>query len=89
MSSCPAGYRTAFLIPRNIVYKRLVYSVSPVGCPFEQYINWSLTHQSIVRISSRGSYDNTGKTYNVTRIINLDASLNEAEYKAYSPIFLS
>ncbi|KAF4573388.1 hypothetical protein EYR40_003531 [Pleurotus pulmonarius] len=40
-------------------------------------------------ISSRGSYDNTGKTYNVTRIINEDASLNVTEYIQYSPIFLS
>ncbi|KAF5313858.1 hypothetical protein D9619_013099 [Psilocybe cf. subviscida] len=40
-------------------------------------------------ISSRGSYDNTGKAYNVTQIINADASLNEQEYAAYSPIFLS
>ncbi|KAF9502152.1 OPT oligopeptide transporter, partial [Pleurotus eryngii] len=40
-------------------------------------------------ISSRGSYDNTGKTYNVTRIINEDASLNVTEYIRYSPIFLS
>ena len=41
------------------------------------------------RISSRGSYDNTGKRYNVSRIINDDASLNIAEYENYSPLFLS
>jgi hypothetical protein len=40
-------------------------------------------------ISSRGSYDNLGKRYNVSRIINSDASFNEAEYHAYSPLFLS
>lgn len=40
-------------------------------------------------ISSRTSYDNTGAAYNVTQIINADASLNLAAYKAYSPLFLS
>ncbi|VDB95509.1 unnamed protein product [Peniophora sp. CBMAI 1063] len=38
-------------------------------------------------VSSR-SYDNTGKPYNVTRIINADLSLNVEQYKAYSPLFL-
>ncbi|KAJ8472485.1 hypothetical protein ONZ45_g16631 [Pleurotus djamor] len=40
-------------------------------------------------ISSRGSYDNTGHTYNVSRIIDEDASLNVTAYMNYSPIFLS
>lgn len=40
-------------------------------------------------ISSRGSYDNSGNTYNISRIINADASFNAAAYQAYSPLFLS
>ncbi|PFH49542.1 hypothetical protein AMATHDRAFT_48643 [Amanita thiersii Skay4041] len=40
-------------------------------------------------ISSRGSYDNTGETYNVTRITNADATFNQAAYKEYSPLFIS
>lgn len=40
-------------------------------------------------ISSRNSFDNKGLPYNVSRIINADASLNLAEYEAYSPLFLS
>ncbi|KAL6301879.1 OPT oligopeptide transporter [Sparassis latifolia] len=40
-------------------------------------------------ISSRTSFDNTGASYNVTRIINPDSTLNEEMYKAYSPLFLS
>ncbi|KAH7096465.1 OPT oligopeptide transporter [Auriculariales sp. MPI-PUGE-AT-0066] len=40
-------------------------------------------------ISSRTSYDNTAKKYNVSRILNEDATLNMAAYKAYSPLFLS
>ncbi|KAF8496641.1 OPT oligopeptide transporter [Hysterangium stoloniferum] len=40
-------------------------------------------------MSSRTSYDNLGKSYNVTAIINKDLSLNVAKYEAYSPLFLS
>ncbi|KAH9475266.1 Sexual differentiation process protein isp4 [Psilocybe cubensis] len=40
-------------------------------------------------ISSRGSFDNTGSTYNVTRITNPDTTFNQEEYDAYSPLFIS
>ena len=40
-------------------------------------------------ISSRISFDRFGNSYNVTAIINDDASLNVEKYKAYSPLFLS
>jgi hypothetical protein len=39
-------------------------------------------------VSSR-TFDNTGKTYNVSRIIKGDLSFNLDAYKAYSPLFLS
>ncbi|KAG9225680.1 hypothetical protein CCMSSC00406_0007537 [Pleurotus cornucopiae] len=40
-------------------------------------------------ISSRGSFDNTGAEYDVTKILNADSTFNEDAYKAYSPLFLS
>ncbi|KAG8844061.1 hypothetical protein FRB96_003294 [Tulasnella sp. 330] len=40
-------------------------------------------------MSSRTSFDNTGASYNVTRILNADATFNLEQYKAYSPLFLS
>ncbi|KAG8904834.1 hypothetical protein FRB99_001090 [Tulasnella sp. 403] len=40
-------------------------------------------------ISTIISYDHFGKPYNVTRVLNLDATLNMEEYKKYSPLFLS
>ena len=40
-------------------------------------------------ISSRGSFDNTGHAYNVSRIINADATFNLQQYEAYSPLFIS
>jgi hypothetical protein len=40
-------------------------------------------------LMSSHSFDNTGKQYNVSQIINSDSSFNLQAYKAYSPIFLS
>ncbi|KAL4247172.1 oligopeptide OPT transporter family protein [Abortiporus biennis] len=40
-------------------------------------------------MSSRTSYDNHSKSYDVSRIINADATLDVAKYEAYSPLFLS
>ncbi|KAI0051360.1 OPT oligopeptide transporter [Auriscalpium vulgare] len=40
-------------------------------------------------IVSSHSFDRFGKRYNVTRIINSDASFNKEAYEAYSPLFIS
>lgn len=41
------------------------------------------------RISSRSSYDNTGKEYDVHKILTPELTLDIDKYKAYSPLFLS
>ncbi|KAF7301839.1 OPT oligopeptide transporter [Mycena indigotica] len=38
-------------------------------------------------ISSRGSFNNHGRTYSVAAILNDDLTFNEEKYKAYSPPF--
>ncbi|KAL0956572.1 hypothetical protein HGRIS_002709 [Hohenbuehelia grisea] len=40
-------------------------------------------------ISSRGSFDNTGAAYNVSRIINDDLTFNQTAYTEYSPLYIS
>ncbi|KAJ7172836.1 OPT oligopeptide transporter [Mycena crocata] len=40
-------------------------------------------------ISSGGSFDNRGHSYNVSRILNEDKVFDQAKYEAYSPIMLS
>ncbi|EJT81694.1 hypothetical protein GGTG_01671 [Gaeumannomyces tritici R3-111a-1] len=40
-------------------------------------------------ISDSSTYDNTGAKYNVTRILTKDFTLDEEEYKKYSPLFIS
>jgi hypothetical protein len=52
-----------------------------------QYTN--VWYSSYLPLVSSLSFDNTGKTYNVSRIINDDSSFNLEAYKAYSPLFLS
>ncbi|KAI0827216.1 small oligopeptide transporter [Trametes gibbosa] len=46
-------------------------------------------HSQFMPISSSGPYDNTGKPYNLTRILNPDSTFNHQAYKDYSPLFLS
>ncbi|KAF8996022.1 small oligopeptide transporter [Cyathus striatus] len=46
-------------------------------------------HSQYMPISSLNAYDNTGALYNVTKIIDKNATLNLEAYKAYSPLYLS
>ncbi|KAF9444401.1 OPT oligopeptide transporter [Macrolepiota fuliginosa MF-IS2] len=55
--------------------------------PIVYYTNtWNSMYMPI---SSRGSFDRFGETYNVTQILNDDATFNEEAYQAYSPLFIS
>jgi OPT family small oligopeptide transporter len=40
-------------------------------------------------INTSRTFDNTGKRYNVSRILTSDFKFDEAKYKAYSPMFLA
>lgn len=40
-------------------------------------------------ISSGGSFDNTGSSYNVSRILTADKTFDQEAYESYSPLFLS
>ncbi|KAI0667564.1 small oligopeptide transporter [Trametes maxima] len=40
-------------------------------------------------MSSRTSFDNTGASYDVSRVLTADSTLDVEKYKAYSPLFLS
>ena len=52
-----------------------------------QYKN--VWYTSYLPLVSSHPFDNTGKTYNLSRITNDDLSFNPEAYKAYSPLFLS
>jgi hypothetical protein len=53
---------------------------------FLQYTN--VWYSAYLPLVSSDTFDNTGKQYNVSHIINPDSSFNLEAYKAYSPIFL-
>lgn len=40
-------------------------------------------------MSDSSIYDNTGASYNTTRVLTSDFTLNQAAYESYSPLFLS
>ncbi|KAE9404412.1 OPT oligopeptide transporter [Gymnopus androsaceus JB14] len=46
-------------------------------------------HGSYMPILSRSAFDNTMKTYNVSKILNSDYTFNATLYENYSPIYLS
>lgn len=48
-----------------------------------------LLYSAYMPISSSGSYDNTGKLYNVSKILTPGMTLDEMNYSKYSPLFLS
>lgn len=39
-------------------------------------------------MSDSSVYDNTGKTYDVARVLSKDFTLDEVAYNTYSPLFL-
>lgn len=39
-------------------------------------------------MSDSSTYDNTGKEYDVARVLSADFTLDEEAYKNYSPLFL-
>ncbi|KAG6836671.1 hypothetical protein H0H93_005089 [Arthromyces matolae] len=46
-------------------------------------------YSAYLPISSRTSFDNTGNSYNVTRILNADSTFDQEAYSSYSPLYLS
>lgn len=46
-------------------------------------------HSQHMPMSSRLPYDNLGKVYNTSRILNHDNTINKEAYDSYSPLYLS
>ncbi|KAJ6618832.1 OPT oligopeptide transporter [Mycena sp. CBHHK59/15] len=38
---------------------------------------------------SSSTFDNTGSTYNISKVVNSDYTFNEEKYKAYSPMYIT
>ncbi|KAF8263625.1 OPT oligopeptide transporter [Lactarius quietus] len=73
---------------------QITFNGSPLPVPWWAAANIGATYTNVwysgfLPLVSDHSFDNTGQRYNVTRIINEDASFNLEAYKAYSPLFIS
>ncbi|RGP59281.1 sexual differentiation process protein isp4 [Fusarium sporotrichioides] len=84
-----AGYVGSPLIPpwhaiANTLIGVVVFFV--IGSSFLHY--GGAWYGEFLPMSDSGTYDNTGARYNTTRILTKDFTLNEEEYKNYSPLFI-
>ncbi|RFU28603.1 hypothetical protein B7463_g7733, partial [Scytalidium lignicola] len=57
-----------------------------IVAPVLYYTNTWYT--SFMPLMSSNTFDNTGHTYNTSRIINIDGTVNQTAYEGYSPMFL-
>ncbi|KAI1048280.1 hypothetical protein LB506_002871 [Fusarium annulatum] len=86
-----AGYVGSPLIPpwhaiANTVIGVVLFFV--IGSSFLHY--GGAWYAEYLPMSDSGTYDNTGRKYNITRILKMDDfTLDEEEYKNYSPLFIS
>ena len=83
--------RIFLLVPRShSLCESILFSYFRVSClseyRFLQYTN--VWYSAYLPLVSSHSFDNTGKQYNVSKIINADASFNLQAYNDYSPLFL-
>ncbi|PNP78383.1 hypothetical protein FNYG_08329 [Fusarium nygamai] len=84
-----AGYVGSPLIPpwhaiANTVIGVVLFFV--IGSSFLHYSGaW---YAEYLPMSDSGTYDNTGASYNTSRILTKDFDLDEEEYKNYSPLFI-
>jgi hypothetical protein len=51
--------------------------------------NNNVWYSAYLPLLSFQSFDNTGKPYNLSKVINANSTLNIEAYRAYSPLFLS
>ncbi|KAG5981536.1 hypothetical protein E4U55_002840 [Claviceps digitariae] len=85
-----SGYVGSPLIPPwHAIANTLVGVVAfyVIGCTVLHFSGaW---YAEFLPMSDSGTYDNTGASYNTSRILNADFTLNQEAYEKYSPLFIS
>ena len=82
-----SSFSTVSILPFLYVTCALTCVFSGILVPILYYTNtW---YAKFMPISSRTSFDNTGKSYKVRRILTADVTLDVEKYKASSPLLLS
>lgn len=76
---------TPFFSILNNYFGMLIFSFAVIAPIYFTNV-WNTSY---FPINSTGVFDNKGNSYNVTRVLNADFSLNETAYEEYSPAYLS
>lgn len=86
-----AGYIGSPLIPDSATIWTIFLSIVVIFWIIVPGIHYSNTwYAQYLPISSSGSYDRYGQTYNVSKIVDIKTlTFNKEEYSKYSPLFLS
>lgn len=85
-----SGYLTSPLIPPFHAIANVTAGIVIFFVFLSMGIHFTGTwYSDYFPVQSSISYDNTGREYNVSRILNSQFLFDEEAYKAYSPLFLS
>ncbi|KAF4969778.1 hypothetical protein FSARC_3055 [Fusarium sarcochroum] len=85
-----AGYVGSPLIPPWHAIANTLIGVGAFFIVASSFLHYGgAWYAEYLPMSDSGTYDNTGARYNTTRILTKDFTLNEEEYKNYSPLFIS
>ncbi|KAK0474626.1 OPT oligopeptide transporter protein-domain-containing protein [Armillaria novae-zelandiae] len=82
-------YWVCWIVPDNVPVNQMFGYVHGMGILTPALYYSKAWDSKNMPISSRGSYDHFGATYDVNKIVNPDTTFNEAAYKEYTPLFIS
>ncbi|RMJ05172.1 hypothetical protein CDV36_014153 [Fusarium kuroshium] len=85
-----AGYVGSPLIPPWHAIANTLIGVGTFFIVLSSFLHYGgVWYAEYLPMSDSSTYDNTGASYNTTRILTPEFTLDEEEYKNYSPLFIS
>ncbi|KAJ4169999.1 hypothetical protein NW754_006142 [Fusarium falciforme] len=85
-----AGYVGSPLIPPWHAIANTLIGVGTFFIVLSSFLHYGgVWYAEYLPMSDSSTYDNTGAPYNTTRILTPEFTLDEEEYKNYSPLFIS
>ncbi|EEU46600.1 uncharacterized protein NECHADRAFT_38996 [Fusarium vanettenii 77-13-4] len=85
-----AGYVGSPLIPPWHAIANTLIGVGTFFIVLSSFLHYGgAWYAEYLPMSDSSTYDNTGAPYNTTRILTPEFTLDEEEYKSYSPLFIS
>ncbi|EMR68455.1 putative opt family small oligopeptide transporter protein [Eutypa lata UCREL1] len=85
-----AGYVGSPLIPPWTAIGNTLIGVVGFFIVLASFFHYTGTwYSAYLPMSDSSTYDNTGSSYNVSRVLSQEFTLDEEAYKSYSPLFIS